>query len=334
MRFSRVPAMNTASTKALWILSLTVLWFCESGRAPAQSADTTPPTISSVENLGDNTIVTVLYSEPVEAASGTNRLNYMLNNGAAVNAAAFGADARSVVLITSPSSPGIVYTLTVNDVRDRAGTPNTIAPGTQRTFSFDFTPLDIANLSPNREPIGPSSRRTGLVISEIMYHPTNRVDGKILEFIELYNSQVFAEEISGYRLSGEINYTFPTNTMIPAGAYLVVAPVPADVQSVYGISGVLGGFTNRLSNGSGTVRLRNKAGALLLEANYSADPPWPVAADGAGHSLVLARPSYGEANAEAWEASDVLGGTPGAGETTAANPYQPILINEFLAHTD
>ena len=82
------------------------------------------------------------------------------------------------------------------------------------------------------------------------------------------------------------------------------------------------------------MRLRNKMGAVLLEANYSADPAWPVAADGAGHSLVLARPSYGEANAEAWEASEVLGGTPGAGETPAANPYRPILINEFLAHTD
>ena len=33
-------------------------------------ADTTPPTISSVGNLGDNTIVTVLFSEPVEAATG------------------------------------------------------------------------------------------------------------------------------------------------------------------------------------------------------------------------------------------------------------------------
>src|SRR5882672_7917214 len=74
-----------AWTKTLSFLSLTVLWFGESDRVTAQGADTTPPTISSVGTLGDNTIVTVLYSEPVEAASGTNRLNYALNNGAAVN---------------------------------------------------------------------------------------------------------------------------------------------------------------------------------------------------------------------------------------------------------
>ncbi|PYK99901.1 MAG: hypothetical protein DME19_07015, partial [Verrucomicrobia bacterium] len=297
-------------------------------------ADTTPPTLTSVANLGDNTIVTVLFSEPVEAASGTNRLNYSINNGISVNAASFGADNRSVVLKTSPMNPGVTYTLTVNNVRDRAATPNTVALNTQRTFTIDFAPLDISNLYPNREPIGPSSRRTGLVISEIMYHPTNRPDGKVLEFIELYNSQVFAEDISGYRLTGEISYVFPTNTTLSPGGYLVVAPVPADIQNVYGITGVLGGFTNRLSNGSGAIRLRNKAGAVLLEANYSGDPPWPVASDGAGHSLVLARPTYGEGNVEAWEASDVAGGTPGSGETPAANPYRSIVINEFLAHTD
>ena len=212
--------------------------------------------------------------------------------------------------------------------------PNTIAANSQRTFNIDFTPLALADLGLPREPLGPSSRRTGLVISEIMYHPTNRLDGKVLEFVEFYNSQVFPEKIGGYRLSGDIDYTFPANTTLPAGGFLVVAPVPADVQSVYGISGVLGGFTNRLSHGSGTIRLRNNFNAILLEANFSGDSPWPVAADGAGHSLVLARPSHGERNREAWEASDLVGGTPGTAEVAGANPYQNVVINEFLAHTD
>jgi len=38
------------------------------------------------------------------------------------------------------------------------------------------------------EPLGPSSRRTGMVISEIMYHPPPRADGRNLEFVELYNA--------------------------------------------------------------------------------------------------------------------------------------------------
>lgn len=297
--------------------------------------DLAAPTITSVGTLGDNTVVSVLYSEPVEPASATNKNNYSINGGAiTITKASFGPDTQTVVLSTAPLSAGVVYTLTVNNVRDRATTPNTILANTQRTFSIDFTPVDISNLSPNVEPIGPSSRRTGLVISELMYHPTNRTDGKVLEFVELYNSQVFAENIGGYRLSGEIDFTFPTNTTIAAGGYLVIAPVPADVQSVYGITGVLGGFTNHLSNASGTVRLRSKAGAVLLEANYSGEPPWPVAADGAGHSLVLARPTYGEQNPEAWAASDTVGGTPGSTDTSVANSFRTVVINEFLAHTD
>src|SRR5439155_26554804 len=48
------------------------------------------------------------------------------------------------------------------------------------------------------EPLGPSSRRTGLVISEIMYRPAPRSDGKVLEYVELFNSNPFFEEIGGY----------------------------------------------------------------------------------------------------------------------------------------
>ena len=41
------------------------------------------------------------------------------------------------------------------------------------------------------EPIGPSSRRTALIINEIMYHPADRADRKNLEFVEVYNSNPY-----------------------------------------------------------------------------------------------------------------------------------------------
>ena len=296
--------------------------------------DTTPPTVISVANLGDAQTVSVLFSEPLEASSATQAGNYTLNNGASVGAAAFANNSSTIVLTTSPLTTGRTYTLTINNVRDRASIPNTIAPNTQRTFTLDFTPLDASYVIGTTEPIGPSSRRTGLIISEIMYHPTNRVDLKNLEFIELFNTHGWPEEIGGFRLSGAIDYIFPSNTTIAARSYLVVAPSPVDVQNFYGIAGVLGGFSNQLQNSSGTVRLRNRQDAVLLEANYSGDFPYPVAADGLGHSLVLARPSYGEGNPRAWAASDAVNGSPGAAEPQRANPYRTIVINEFLAHTD
>src|SRR5436190_13476447 len=115
------------------------------------------------------------------------------------------------------------YTLTVNGVRDRANTPNVIAPGTQWTFTLNTVPLDISFVRPNVEPIGPATRHGPLVISEIMYHPAARADGKSLEFLELYNSNPFFEDVSGYRISGQVDFTFPSNTVLQARSYLVVA---------------------------------------------------------------------------------------------------------------
>ncbi|MCX6903790.1 MAG: lamin tail domain-containing protein, partial [Verrucomicrobia bacterium] len=184
------------------------------------------------------------------------------------------------------------------------------------------------------EPLGPSSRKTGLVISEIMYHPAPRADGLSTEFVELFNSQPYPEDISGYRISGDVNFTFPAGTVFPGGAFLVVAHSPSDLQSVYGLANVFGPYTNNLTSKSGTVRLRNRTDAILLEVKYENQPPWPIAADGTGHSLVLARPSLGEGDPQAWTISDAVGGSPGGMDGAGAEPARAVLINEFLAHSE
>src|SRR6266542_2466155 len=197
---------------------------------------------------------------------------------------------------------------------------------------------------PALEALGQSSRKTSVVISELMYHPgdtrgtsNTNAQGFVtnsLEFIELFNSLGTPEDLSGFRLSGSIDYRFPPGTVLGGGGFLVVARSPADVQSVYGIRGVLGRYTNNLPNSAGTVRLRNRIGAIYLEVNYDTQPPWPAAADGAGHSLILARPSFGEDDPRAWAASDAVGGSPGRLDPVTPDPLRNVLINEFLAHTD
>jgi hypothetical protein len=101
------------------------------------------------------------------------------------------------------------------------------------------------------------------------------MDGRNLEFVELFNSNPYYEDISGFRLAGEVDFTFPSNTLLAARSYLLVAPSPGDIQSAYGITNVLGGFTNKLSNTSGTLQLLNQQGEIVFEASYSKDPPWP-----------------------------------------------------------
>ncbi|HXG46860.1 MAG TPA: lamin tail domain-containing protein, partial [Methylomirabilota bacterium] len=219
----------------------------------------------------------------------------------------------------------------------------------------------VNSLSLPFEPLGPSSRRTGLVISEIMYHPPE-VPGMNLEYIEIFNGQDYVEDLSGFRIDGDVHFEFPAGTLLPSGGFLVVARDPVSVQNYYGLTGVLGpwrmatnvvgcvtnvagGVTNvtgcvtnvtaeNLPNSRGTVRLENELGAHLLEVNYDSEGAWPAAADGAGHSLVLARPSYGEGNVKAWAASGRVGGSPGRREVFEADPLDAVVINEFLANTD
>ncbi|MFO1512378.1 MAG: lamin tail domain-containing protein [Verrucomicrobiota bacterium] len=323
-------AVNTIGTSNSVTATLTV------------TADTTRPTTTYVQNFGDNTLITVGFSEPLDPVSASTAANYLVNNGVTVQKATLLADGLTVVLKTTPLTWGSSYTVTVNNVKDLAQNPNTILANSQRSFLLTYAPVDVSQLTGTNEPAGPSSRRTGLAISEIMYHPAARPDGRNLEFIELYNSNPWLEDLSGYRIAGDVNYTFPAGTIIAALSYRVVAANPADVQAVYGLTGVLGPLTNStagnttnvLDNAGGTIRLRDELDGVLLEVAYGDESPWPIAADGAGHSLVLARPSYGEANPWAWSASDRVNGSPGAGDATVANPWRTVMINEILAHTD
>ncbi len=215
--------------------------------------------------------------------------------------------------------------------------------GTQFLFLLSlFAAFGVqAQFSLDREPPGPSSRKTGLVITEIMYNP-RPVPGLstnfTYEFVELLNTKPWTEDISGFAIAGSVHYAFPPGTVLGAGAYLVVARVPGLIQTNYAITNVVGPWdgatTNRLPTDRGIVRLLNRQGAVLLEVNYADSPPWPEAADGTGHSLSLARPSFGEDNDRAWSESDSVGGSPGGPDPLTPDPMATVYINEWQNHSD
>jgi regulation of enolase protein 1 (concanavalin A-like superfamily) len=196
------------------------------------------------------------------------------------------------------------------------------------------TNTTVGTVSNPRELPGPSSRKSPIAITEIMYKPAPRADTNNLEFIEIYNSNPWFHDISGYQLvANNLNYTFPAGTILPGGAFLVIAASPQSIQNVYGINNVVGPYTGSLKK-SDTLKLLDEVGNVLLTVPYSNVPPWPVAADGVGHSLVLNSPTYGEADPRAWDISDVVGGSPGEMEAYRPSPLCNVVINEFLAHTD
>ena len=180
----------------------------------------------------------------------------------------------------------------------------------------------------------PSSHRTPLIISEIMYHPANAATTNSLAFVEIFNTEPVSQNLGGFRLSGDVAYTFPPDTILRARSFAVVAAEPAAAEPHYGISGAFGPMTGGLPNSGGTVRLRNRDRAILLEVKYRNQLPWPIEADGAGHSLVLTLPDYGENSPLAWRPSRLIGGSPGDADPATTAPEDAVVLNEFLTHTD
>ena len=66
-------------------------------------------------------------------------------------------------------------------------------------------------------------------INEIHYNPPENPIRQ--EFIELYNSGPDEAVLSGWRLSGAVDYVFPAGTTIAVGEFLVIAEDPAVLQS-------------------------------------------------------------------------------------------------------
>jgi hypothetical protein len=182
-----------------------IVWFTlfAALSAPELAYSQSAPTISSAQSFGERTLVTVGFSVTVDPLTATNIGNYFINNGVSIQNASLLDDNATVLLRTTTLAWGNTYTLTVNNVRDRSQPANVILPNSQRAFTFSYAPLPVTRVLGVTEPAGPSSRRAPFAISEIMYHPTNRPDGRNLEYIEIFNSNPWVEDLGGHRISGD-----------------------------------------------------------------------------------------------------------------------------------
>ncbi|MBN1125408.1 MAG: lamin tail domain-containing protein [Sedimentisphaerales bacterium] len=148
-----------------------------------------------------------------------------------------------------------------------------------------------------------------VVFNEIMYHPAS--EESRMEWIELHNQLVVDVDLSGWSVTGGIDYVFPTGAVISAGGYLVVAVSPEDLALVTGLTDVNGPFVGRLSNSGESLRLRNNSNRIMDEIEYADGGHWPVAPDGSGVSLAKIDPDQAGPSPENWTWSRQVGGTPG-----------------------
>lgn len=149
-----------------------------------------------------------------------------------------------------------------------------------------------------------------VVFNEIMYHP-NATNEAQLEWVELHNQMAVDMDLSGWSLSGDVQFAFAEGTVLGGGKYLVVATSPATLTAATGATNVIGPLLGRLSNTGDTLELRNNNQRLMDSTSYGVEDEWPVAADGAGPSLAKYNRNSASGPSANWRASTKVGGTPG-----------------------
>lgn len=181
--------------------------------------------------------------------------------------------------------------------------------------------------------------RTGpVIISEIMYNPNTATNNFELEYVELSNIGTDSEDLTDWALRDGIDFTFPTNTTLAAGASLIVVgfdPAESDkldaFTAAYGAANIIGPWSGRLNNAGETIWLlraddppaEDPGLTPLVEeerVTYSGASPWDVNANGTGQALArLVQYSFADTNTN-WQAQ-----APSIGTT----PYQAWLDTHF-----
>ena len=142
-----------------------------------------------------------------------------------------------------------------------------------------------------------------LVILEQTVAPIE-ADESAEEWIELVNKGTQPVDLTGWKLNGDIDYSFAPNTILAAGQYLVVARDHVSLVSRFPSIMAVGDFSGRLPNSGGVVRLLDADNNLADEVVYKDGAPWPQEADGYSASLELRNPEADNANPQSWRASD------------------------------
>lgn len=163
---------------------------------------------------------------------------------------------------------------------------------------------------------------SAVVFNEVQYHPLNELTQT--EWIEIKSNQGVDIDISGWSITGGVNFTFPANTVLSGNGLLVIATTPAQ------ISGSIGPMTGSLKNSGETIRIRNRNNRIIDELSYDDKGEWPLSADGVGFTLARKDSRTAHTGPSAWASSQQPGGTPGAANFTSVPPAS-LVFNEMAS---
>lgn len=159
-----------------------------------------------------------------------------------------------------------------------------------------------ASATSSRDAANNPPRQTNVVINEIMYDAPS--DEPSAEFIELYNRGSNTVDLSGWRFTDGIDFTFANGTTLAPDSYLVVAADLSALASTYGAIPAVGNFEGRLANNGELIRLVDAVGNLADEVDYLPGGNWPRLANGDGTSMELRNPWMDNSLSSGWADSN------------------------------
>ena len=159
------------------------------------------------------------------------------------------------------------------------GHPSAPSPGSANTFT-------ISN---------------AIVINEVFYQGLGTSPE---QWVELYNRSANPVDLSGWKFSEGISYTFLPGTILPDGGYLVIAWDTAAFATLHPGKTALGPFSGSLSGKGETLSLSDANENIANSVRYGDGGLWSQWADGGGSSLELRDPDADNTNPAAWDASD------------------------------
>lgn len=170
--------------------------------------------------------------------------------------------------------------------------------GLGATFGIRLKTTDSAGLSVEQTfALRVVETLSGVVLNEI--HCNGLANPILDEFIELHNATGTAVDLSGWKLRGGVDYTFPNGTSIPAGGFLVIAQTPSTILSRYGVA-ALGPWVGALNSDGERVTLRDPSDSVVDEVGFRSEFPWPIAPNGEGPSMQLVNPSLDNDLGSSW----------------------------------
>ena len=177
-----------------------------------------------------------------------------------------------------------------------------------------------------------SARADQVLLSKIMYHPV----GDLPEYVEIHNNTANAVDLADWRLKGGIEFRFPSfsaadpmaSWMKPFERIVISMADAKTTRDAYKIAPnvrVLGPWIGRLHKQGDRLKLLDKNGLTVSTVKYLDRAPWPAAANGGGHALVVRNPDRRIDDWRNWTVSTKPGGAPGtesgsANEVPVGNP--------------